>query len=77
MTKFRIELNQARCQSYNKCAATAPGVFELDENRKVRLADHDETSDDAAVKAARSCPYRVITIIDSESGELIFPTRRR
>jgi len=77
MTKFRIELNQAKCQSYNKCVATAPGIFELDENRKVRLADNGEVTDDVVVKAARNCPYRVITVVDSETGEQIFPTRRR
>ena len=77
MTKFRIKLNQAKCQSYSKCVATAPGFFELDDNRRVRLAGEAEAIDDIVVKAARSCPYRVISVIDSESGEQIFPQRRR
>jgi len=77
MTKFRIELNQAKCQSFNKCIATAPVIFDLDENRKVRLVGNAEVTDDVVVKAARSCPYRVITVVDSETGEQIFPTRRR
>jgi ferredoxin len=77
MTKFRIEVNQAKCQSYNKCVATAPGFFELDENSRVRLAGEAEATDDVVVKAARSCPYRVITVVDSDSGELIFPKRYR
>jgi ferredoxin len=77
MTKYRIELNQAKCQSYNKCVATAPGIFELDDSRKVRLVGEDETTDDVVVKAARGCPYRVISVVDSETGEEIFPKRRR
>jgi ferredoxin len=77
MTKFRVELNQAKCQSYNKCVATAPGFFELDDNRRVRLVGEAEAIDDIVVTAARSCPYRVISVIDSESGEQIFPQRRR
>ena len=77
MSKFRIELNQAKCQAYGKCAATAAGFFAVDENRKVRLVGGDETSDDVVVKAAKSCPYRVITVVDVESGEQLFPKRHR
>jgi len=77
MSKFRIELNRSKCQAYGKCAATAASFFALGEDRKVRLIGGDETSDDAVVKAAKSCPYRVIAIVDAESGEQLFPQRRR
>jgi ferredoxin len=77
MSKFRLELNQSKCQAYGKCAATAPAFFTLDDNRKVRLVGNGETTDDVVVKAAQSCPYRVITVVDAESGEQIFPAPRR
>jgi len=77
MTKFRIELNRSKCQAYGKCAATAPALFGLDDSRKVRLADGHETADDLVVKAAKGCPYRVITVVDAESGGQIFPVPRR
>jgi ferredoxin len=32
------ELNQSKCQAYGKCTATAPAMFGLDDNGKVRLA---------------------------------------
>lgn len=76
MSKFRIELNQTKCQAYGKCAATAPAFFALDQNRKVRLLGDSETPDGIVVHAAKSCPYRVITIVDAEAGEQIFPRRR-
>jgi ferredoxin len=77
MSKFRVELNPSKCQAYGKCAATAPAFFTLDDNRKVRLVGNSETTDDVVLKAAQSCPYRVISIVDAESGGQIFPTHRR
>jgi ferredoxin len=77
MSKFRVELNQSKCQAYGKCAATAPAFFGLDDDRKVRLVGGSETADDVVVKAARSCPYRVITVVDAGSGGPIFPALRR
>ena len=77
MTKFRVELNKSKCQAYGKCAATAPAYFGLDDSRKVRLLGDSETTDHVVVKAAKGCPYRVITVVDPESGERIFPTQRR
>ena len=77
MSKFRVELNQSKCQAYGKCTATAPALFGLDDNRKVRLVGNSETTDDVVVKAAQGCPYRVITVVDAESGGQIFPICRR
>jgi ferredoxin len=77
MTKFRLELNLAKCQAYGKCAVTAPGFFRLDDSRKVALAGAAEVVDEIVVKAAKSCPYRVITVIDTETNEPVFPVRRR
>jgi ferredoxin len=77
MTKFRLELNLAKCQAYGKCAAAAPAFFRLDDSRKVALAGASEAVDEIIVKAAKSCPYRVITVIDTETNEPVFPVRRR
>jgi len=76
MSRFRVELNQAKCQAYGRCSVVAPALFKLGEDRKVRLLGSDETSDDVVMKAAKSCPYRVISIIDVNSGEQLFPKRR-
>lgn len=76
MSKFRVELNRAKCQAYSRCSVVAPALFELGEDRKVRLLGNGETPDDIVIKAAKSCPYRVISIIDVESGEQLFPKRR-
>ena len=77
MGKFRVELNLSKCQAFGKCAATAPSLFQVEDGLKVRLVGDKETTDDVVVKAAKSCPYRVITVVDVESNEQIFPVRRR
>lgn len=77
MRQLRIDLALSKCQGFGKCAATAPDYFRVDDGGKVRLAAAGETTDDTVVRAAKSCPYRVITIVDAESNEQIFPVRRR
>jgi len=73
MSQYRIELNQTKCQSYGKCLATAPAVFAWNEKRKVRLNDPQGAPDEAILKAAKSCPYRAIAVIDAASEAQIFP----
>jgi len=75
MSRFRIELSPARCQSYGKCLSLAPNVFAWDRARKVRLADPAGAPDDVVLKAAKLCPYRAIAVFDANTGEAVFPRR--
>ena len=77
MTRLRIELNTDRCQSFAKCTTTAPAVFALGEERKVVILDKAGADDETIVKAAKSCPYRVISLFDDESGAPVFPPGRK
>ena len=75
MERARIELDTAKCQSYGKCLSLAPNAFAWDRSRKVQLNDIGSASEALAVKVAKNCPYRAITVID-ESGTPIFPLAR-
>lgn len=77
MTRLRIELNTDRCQAFAKCTTTAPAVFRLGANRKVMVVDVAGADNETIVRAARSCPYRVITLIDDASGAPVFPPGRK
>jgi ferredoxin len=77
VTRLRIELNKDRCQAFAKCTTTAPAVFALGADRKVVLVDKAGADDDTIVKAAKSCPYRVITVSDAATGAPIFPPGRK
>jgi ferredoxin len=77
VTRLRIELNTDRCRSFAKCTTTAPAVFALDVGRKVVVIDPFGNDDDTIVKAAKSCPYKVITLIDEATGVPVYPPRRK
>ena len=73
MSRYRIAVNPAKCQSYGKCLSLAPNVFAWDRARKVRLVDVAGASDETLLKAAKLCPYRAIAIIDEATGAPVFP----
>ncbi|QZP08735.1 ferredoxin [Caenibius sp. WL] len=67
--RFRIELDFDLCQGHGVCAAEAPDIFAVAENRlgyaKVRLLDPapGPTHHAALRNAAKYCPNRVIRIV--------------
>jgi hypothetical protein len=52
-------------------------VFALGDDRKVRLVDPAGAADEVILKAAKGCPYRVIAVVDQQSGTQIFPPPRK
>ena len=76
MTKLTVEIEREKCQGFGKCAQWAPGSFSVDGNQKVVLGDPDASDDVMLVRAAKSCPYRVITVTDAE-GNRVFPPIRK
>ena len=76
MSRYRIELDPARCQSYGKCLSLAPSMFGWDRARKVRLGNGAGAPDDMILKAAKLCPYRAIRLFDAATDEPVFPPRR-
>ena len=73
MTRLRIELNTDRCRSFAKCTTTAPAVFALGDDRQVVILDPSGNDADTIVRAAKSCPYKVITLIDEATGAPVYP----
>lgn len=73
MSRYRIDLDTLRCQSYGSCLSVAPSVFAWSRARKVRIGDPGGAPDAAILKAAKLCPYRAIAIIDEASGARLFP----
>ncbi len=77
MSKYTIAVTREKCQGYGKCAHWAPETFSLDEANKVVLGDPDATEDGKMlVRAAKSCPYRVIAIGD-EDGQIFPPVKKK
>jgi ferredoxin len=76
MPSVSIEIARRKCQAFGNCLVKAPSVFRLDKDRKVEVIDPAGASDEVIVAAAKSCPYRVITVSGTD-GTPIFPAPRK
>jgi ferredoxin len=63
----RVDPNE--CSAHGDCVEIAPDVFRLGEVAEVIGGGSDE----AALAAAEACPAVAIAVVDSETGETVFP----
>ena len=68
-----IEVDRELCYGFGDCVASAPGVFELDDEEKAVVIDPNGASRDDLVEAAANCPVTAITIREASTGEQVFP----
>jgi len=73
MTRLRVLVNTTKCQAYKRCMAIAPAVFRLGADGKATALQPDAAPQEEVVKAARSCPYRAITVTVDDTNEQLFP----
>lgn len=57
------------CSAHGDCVDIAPQVFRLDDTATVIGTGPD----DLILEAAEVCPAVAISVIDSETGETVFP----
>jgi ferredoxin len=69
--RITIETDRDLCIGSGDCVDTAPAVFELDDEGKVRVLDRDGASVDEIVDAAANCPVTAIFVIGEEGD--IYP----
>ncbi len=63
----KIDPNE--CSAHGDCVDIAPEVFQLDDTATVIGTGPDEL----ILEAAEACPAVAISVIDSETGETVFP----
>ena len=63
----RIDPNE--CSAHGDCVDIAPEVFQLDDTAVV-IGTGPE---DLILEAAEACPAVAISVVDSETGETVFP----
>ncbi len=73
MSRLRVSVNPAKCQAYKRCTAIASAVFAIGPDGKAVVLQADAAPDEEVIKAARSCPYRAITVADDATNEQLFP----
>jgi ferredoxin len=57
------------CSAHGDCVDIAPEVFQLDDTAVVIGTGPDEL----ILEAAEACPAVAISVVDSETGETVFP----
>lgn len=57
------------CSAHGDCVDIAPQVFRLDDTAEVIGTGPD----DLILEAAEACPAVAIALVDSETGESVFP----
>ncbi|MGZ5313122.1 MAG: ferredoxin [Solirubrobacterales bacterium] len=63
-------IDKRGCSGHGDCVDVAPKVFALDDDvAEVIGSDKDKK----ILKAAEACPSLAITVVDSETGETVYP----
>jgi ferredoxin len=70
---LEIVVDRELCYGFGDCVSSAPAVFELDDDEKAVVVDPNGASGDDLVEAAANCPVNAITIVDTGTGETVFP----
>ncbi len=85
MGRYKIVYDRTGCIGAATCEALDPDDFQLVDDGLADLIDGEEVSDgvwekeidadrkDAALQAAKGCPVNVITIVDTETGDQLYP----
>jgi len=61
---MRVEVNEDRCEGHGLCEATAPSVYELDDDGVVHvLFDDLSVVVDAGEAGARVCPVAALRVV--------------
>lgn len=69
---MRARVDRDYCIGSSLCVATAPDVFELDDEGLSRAVDPDGASDDVLREAAEGCPAQAI-ILEDDEGNQVYP----
>lgn len=62
-------IDESACAAHGDCVEIAPGVFALDDVAVVIGAGPS----DLLVEAARGCPSAAIAILETDTGETVYP----
>ena len=71
--KYKVKVIRDLCIGAASCVAVSPATFELDADKKAVVLDKSDDLPDNIVLAAQSCPTKAIIIIDTETGETVWP----
>lgn len=72
--KYKVKVVRDLCIGAASCIAVSPDTFLLDDQSKAVIKEDSQDIPENILMAAQSCPTAAIIIIDSETGEQVWPT---
>ena len=71
--KYRIKIDKKGCAGHARCATRAPHLYELDSDGYIATEGFEVPAGEEAnaLAGARSCPERVITMLDAEGNPVV------
>jgi len=73
MTKWQVVVDEEKCTGCGGCIAVSVLTFRLGSSGKAEILDQDGNSDQEKLLAAQACPVEAISVINTETGEKIWP----
>jgi ferredoxin len=71
--KYKITVLRSACIGAASCVAVSPAVFQMDTDNKAVVIDGAADLPENILMAAQSCPTKAIVIVDTETGQQIWP----
>lgn len=71
--RWKVTVDPRVCVRTGLCAASAPTEFELDEQGQGRATSETLPASEEVLEVAESCPIEAISIVDADTGEVVFP----
>lgn len=71
--KYKVKVSRHLCIGAASCVAVSPNVFKLDGENKAVIIDGASDVPENILMAAQSCPTKAISIIDTETGQQVWP----
>jgi ferredoxin len=66
---LKVQIDKDACLAYGDCAELAPDAFQVKKVAEVV----GRAPSQQLIDAARACPSEAITLIDSDTGERVYP----
>ncbi len=76
-SRLDVRVAKDKCQGFGACDRVAPDLFALDASQRAEFRGAADSSPETILRAARSCPYKAIVVVDAATHEQLYPVKRR
>ena len=67
---MQVKVDRDLCIGSAMCVATAPDVFELDDEGLSRVVDQEAGDEESLRQAAEGCPVQAVLLFDDEDNQI-------